>query len=38
MSQSQKTRWVKTAAIVFSLLALFYWLSPSGVEIYNDGT
>lgn len=38
MSQAQKTRWVKTAAIIFVVVALFYWLSPRGVDIYNEGT
>lgn len=37
MSQAQKTRWVKTAAIIFALVTLFYWLSPKGVDIYNEG-
>ncbi|SPO00665.1 probable guanosine-diphosphatase [Cephalotrichum gorgonifer] len=36
MSQAQKTRWVKTTAIVFVVLVFFYWLSPKGVDIYND--
>lgn len=38
MSQAQKTRWAKTAAIIFAVVALFYWLSPRGVDIYNEGT
>lgn len=38
MSQSQKTRWLKTTAIVLSLITLFWWFSPRGVEIYNEGT
>ena len=37
VSQSQKTRWAKTAAIVFTICVLFYWLSPRGVEVYNEG-
>ncbi|GAB0133788.1 hypothetical protein EsDP_00002184 [Epichloe bromicola] len=36
MSQSQKTRWVKTAAIAFTVCLLFYWLSPRGVDVYNE--
>ncbi|KAL2207613.1 guanosine diphosphatase [Sarocladium strictum] len=36
MSQSQRTRWLKTAAIVFSVVFFVYWFSPSGVEIYNE--
>jgi guanosine-diphosphatase len=37
MSQSQKTRWIKTAAIVFTIVTLFYWFSPKGVEIHHEG-
>lgn len=37
LSQSQRARWIKTAAIIFSLLCVFYWLSPSGAEIYKGG-
>ncbi|KAK3501640.1 putative guanosine-diphosphatase [Neurospora crassa] len=33
MSQSQKARYLKTGAIVFAVLFLFYLFSPSGVEI-----
>lgn len=36
MSPPQRTRWLKTAAIVFSVIFLVYWFSPSGVEIYNE--
>ncbi|KAG8424573.1 Guanosine-diphosphatase [Metarhizium acridum] len=36
MSQSQKTRWVKTAAIVLSVCLLFYWLSPRGVDVHSE--
>ncbi|KAF7544838.1 hypothetical protein G7046_g9698 [Stylonectria norvegica] len=36
MSQSQRARWIKTAAILFGLIGLFYWLSPRGVEIYHE--
>ncbi|KAM3504427.1 hypothetical protein MY11210_008357 [Beauveria gryllotalpidicola] len=32
-SQPQKTRYLKTAAIVFAIICLFYWLSPSGVAV-----
>jgi len=38
MSQAQKARWIKTAAIVFVLLACFYWISPKGVDLYNGGS
>jgi guanosine-diphosphatase len=37
MSQAQKARWLKTAAIVFAVVFLFYWLSPTGVDVYNGG-
>ncbi|KAK0383491.1 hypothetical protein NLU13_9402 [Sarocladium strictum] len=30
MSPTQRTRWLKTAAIVFSVVFLVYWFSPSG--------
>ncbi|KAF5008084.1 hypothetical protein FDECE_5610 [Fusarium decemcellulare] len=36
MSQSQKTRWIKTAAIVLAVITLFYFISPKGVEVYNE--
>lgn len=35
MSQSQRSRWSKTGALVFALVCLFYWFSPSGVEVHN---
>ncbi|KAL7945533.1 GDA1/CD39 family domain-containing protein [Trichoderma barbatum] len=35
LSQSQKSRWLKTGALVLILMCLFYWLSPTGVEVYN---
>lgn len=35
LSQSQKSRWIKTGALVLVLMCLFYWLSPTGVEVYN---
>lgn len=38
MSQSQKARYLKTGAIVFAVLFLFYLFSPSGVEIPGAGT
>lgn len=33
MSQAQKARWAKTAAIIFVVVTLFYWFSPGGVDI-----
>ncbi|KAK1243864.1 hypothetical protein MKX08_002002 [Trichoderma sp. CBMAI-0020] len=35
LSQSQKSRWLKTGTLVLVLFCLFYWLSPTGVEVYN---
>lgn len=35
MNQAQKTRWLKTTAIVVFLIFLFYYLSPRGVDIYQ---
>ncbi|EHK26083.1 uncharacterized protein TRIVIDRAFT_36017 [Trichoderma virens Gv29-8] len=32
LSQAQKSRWLKTGALVLILMCLFYWLSPTGVE------
>lgn len=37
MSQSQKARYTKTAVIAFSVLLLFWWLSPRGVDVSTDG-
>jgi guanosine-diphosphatase len=37
MTQAQKTRWLKTGAIIFVVFFLFYYFSPSGVELYNGG-
>lgn len=38
MNQAQKSRWLKTGAIVVFLVFLFYYLSPKGVDIYQGGT
>ncbi|KAH6649124.1 guanosine-diphosphatase [Truncatella angustata] len=38
MNQQQKARWLKTTAIVAFLIFLFYFLSPKGADIYQDGT
>lgn len=35
MSQAQKTRWVKTGAVVFFILCAIYYLAPSGVDVYR---
>ncbi|KAG7127566.1 guanosine-diphosphatase like protein [Verticillium longisporum] len=37
MSQTQKARWIKTAAVVFFIVLGFIWLSPKGVDMYNNG-
>jgi guanosine-diphosphatase len=37
VSQSQRARYIKTGAILFLVSLLFYCLSPSGVDIYNEG-
>jgi len=37
MSQTQRSRWIKTGAIVFAIFFIFYYFSPSGVDLYNDG-
>ncbi|KXH38257.1 guanosine-diphosphatase [Colletotrichum salicis] len=37
MSQAQKTRWVRTGAIAFFVVFLFWYLSPRGVNVYNGG-
>lgn len=36
MSQTQRSRWIKTGAIVFAIFFVFYYFSPSGVDLYND--
>ncbi len=35
MSQAQKTRWIKTSAIILAVFLLFYHFSPSGVDLYH---
>ncbi|KAH8891353.1 nucleoside phosphatase GDA1/CD39 [Thozetella sp. PMI_491] len=35
MSQSQRMRYLKTCAIILTILFLFYYFSPSGVDIYT---
>lgn len=37
-SQSQRARYFKTGAIVFVLFILFYYLSPSGVDLANPNS
>jgi guanosine-diphosphatase len=38
VSQSQRARYIKTGAIIFVVFLLFYFFSPSGVDIYNGGS
>lgn len=33
MSQSQRARWIKTCGIIFTIFVLFFYFSPSGVEL-----
>lgn len=35
MNPAQKSRWLKTGAIVVFIVFLFYYLSPKGVDIYQ---
>lgn len=37
MSQTQKARWLKTGAILCLVVIGFLWLSPKGVDMYNNG-
>lgn len=37
-SQSQRARYIKTGAIVFVVFLLFFWFSPSGVDLYKGST
>ncbi|KAK0728092.1 nucleoside phosphatase family-domain-containing protein [Lasiosphaeria miniovina] len=34
-TQTQRMRYIKTGAIIFVVFLLFYFFSPSGVELYN---
>ncbi|KAI5859481.1 guanosine-diphosphatase [Durotheca rogersii] len=38
MNQAQKTRWLKTTAIVVFLVFLFYYLSPTGVDLVREAS
>lgn len=35
MAQSQRARWIKMGGIAFVLICLFFWFSPSGVQIHH---
>lgn len=37
MSQARQTRWFKTLAVLVVILFLFFFLSPSGVDLYKSG-
>ncbi|KAK3325487.1 nucleoside phosphatase GDA1/CD39 [Apodospora peruviana] len=36
-SQSQRARYIKSGAIIFFIFLVFYYFSPSGVDIYSGG-
>jgi len=38
MSQAKQTRWIKYTAALLTVFFLFYYFSPSGVDLYNGGT
>ncbi|KOS21292.1 putative guanosine-diphosphatase [Escovopsis weberi] len=35
MSQSQKARWIKAGALISLIVCLFYWFSPSGIDLHK---
>jgi len=37
MNPAQKSRWLKTTAIIAFILLLFYYFSPKGVDYYQEG-
>jgi guanosine-diphosphatase len=37
MTQSQRSRYLKTGGILFFVVFLFYFLSPTGSEVYREG-
>ena len=37
MAQSQRARWIKAGGIAFVLICLFFWFSPTGVQVYHSG-
>ncbi|CAG8957058.1 hypothetical protein HYFRA_00009259 [Hymenoscyphus fraxineus] len=37
MAQSQRSRYLKTGGILFFVVFLFYYFSPSGVDVYSGG-
>ncbi len=38
MSQAKQTRWIKATAVLLTIFFLFYYFSPSGVDLYHGGT
>ncbi|TPX17278.1 uncharacterized protein E0L32_012245 [Thyridium curvatum] len=36
MSQAKQARWLKTTAILLTVVFLFYYFSPSGVDLYHE--
>lgn len=38
MTQSQRSRYLKTGGILLFIAFLFYYLSPSGVHVVDSGT
>lgn len=37
MTQSQRSRYLKTGGLLLFIVFLFYYLSPSGTDVYNGG-
>jgi len=37
MAQAKQARWLKTIAICMTFVFLFYYFSPTGVDLYNGG-
>jgi guanosine-diphosphatase len=37
MTQSQRSRYLKTGGILLFVIFLFYYLSPSGTDVYSGG-
>jgi hypothetical protein len=37
MSAAKQTRWVKAAAVLLTVFFVFYYFSPSGVDLYRGG-
>ena len=37
MTQSQRSRYLKTGGILLFVIFLFYYLSPRGTDVYSEG-